>query len=154
MKYDKSGTGWGNRGIYWACEAKRGNCTDFHALFIGLARSAGIPRKFGIGFSVPSDEPSGEIGDYHCWAEFYLNDDGWIPLDASEAWKDLAKRAYLFGAHDTNRVQFSVGRHLVLAPPRAGPPLNYFIYPYIEVHGKPFTQVSQKFNYCDAVAER
>ena len=45
MKYDKTGTGWGNGDIYWACDAKRGNCTDFHALFIGLARSAGIPAS-------------------------------------------------------------------------------------------------------------
>jgi hypothetical protein len=36
MAYDKSGTGWGNGDIKWACDAKRGNCTDFHALFIGL----------------------------------------------------------------------------------------------------------------------
>ena len=72
MKYDKSGTGWGNGDIYWACDAKRGNCTDFHALFIGLARSAGIPAKFEIGLPVPADKSSGEIGGYHCWAEFYF----------------------------------------------------------------------------------
>ena len=152
MKYDKSGTGWGNGDIYWACETKRGNCTDFHALFIGLARSAGIPAKFEIGLPLPTDKPSGEIGGYHCWAEFYLNGDGWVPLDASEAWKDPSKRAYFFGAHDANRVQFSVGRDLVLAPPQAGTPLNYFIYPYVEMDGKPFTQVSKKFTYRDAVA--
>jgi len=152
MKYDKSGTGWGNGDIYWACETKRGNCTDFHALFIGLARSAGIPAKFEIGFPLPTNKQSGEIGGYHCWAEFYLNGYGWVPLDASEAWKDPSKRAYFFGAHDANRVQFNVGRDLVLAPPQAGPPLNYFIYPYVEMDGKPFTQVSKKFTYRDAVA--
>ena len=31
MVYDKSGTGWGNGDIYWACDVKTGNCTDFHA---------------------------------------------------------------------------------------------------------------------------
>ena len=71
MKYDKSGAGWGNGDIYWACDAKRGNCTDFHALFIGLARSVGIPAKFEIGLPVPAAKSSGEIGGYHCWAEFY-----------------------------------------------------------------------------------
>ncbi|HEV3254702.1 MAG TPA: transglutaminase-like domain-containing protein [Candidatus Acidoferrales bacterium] len=152
MKYDKSGTGWGNGDIYWACDAKRGNCTDFHALFIGLARAAGIPAKFEIGLPVPADKPDGEIGGYHCWAEFYLEGYGWVPVDASEAWKDPSRRDYFFGAHDANRVQFSVGRDLTLAPPQAGPPLNYFIYPYIEVDGKPFAQVSRKFSFRDVPA--
>jgi transglutaminase-like putative cysteine protease len=147
MKYDKSGTGWGNGDIYWACDAKRGNCTDFHSLFIGLARSAGIPAKFEIGFSVPPSVPSGEIGGYHCWAEFYLKGLGWVPIDASEAWKDPARREYFFGAHDANRVQFSIGRDLTLAPPQAGPPLNYFIYPYVEVDGKAFSPVTKRFSF-------
>ena len=152
MKYDKSGTGWGNGDLYWACETKRGNCTDFHALFIGLARSAGIPAKFEIGFPLPPNKQSGEISGYHCWAEFYLNGYGWVPLDASEAWKDPSKHAYFFGANDANRVQFNVGRDLVLAPPQAGPPLNYFIYPYVEMDGRPFTQVSKKFTYRDVAS--
>ncbi|MGH9748103.1 MAG: transglutaminase-like domain-containing protein [Candidatus Acidiferrales bacterium] len=152
MKYDKSGSGWGNGDIYWACDAKRGNCTDFHALFIGLARSAGIPAKFEMGLPVPADKPSGEIGGYHCWAEFYLNGYGWVPVDASEAWKDKSRRDYFFGAHDANRVQFSVGRDVTLTPLQAGPPLNYFIYPYVEVDGKPFTQVTKKFSFRDVNA--
>ena len=152
MKYDKSGTGWGNGDIYWACDAKRGNCTDFHSLFIGLARSAGIPAKFEIGFPLPAGATSGEIGGYHCWAEFYLNGYDWVPIDASEAWKDPSKREYFFGAHDANRVQFSVGRDLILAPPQAGPPLNYFVYPYVEVNGKPFSQVNKKFSFRDVNA--
>jgi hypothetical protein len=69
MAYDKSGTGWGNGDIYWACDAKRGNCTDFHALFIGLNRAVGIPAKFEIGFPIPGDRGQGEIGGYHCWAD-------------------------------------------------------------------------------------
>jgi transglutaminase-like putative cysteine protease len=149
MKYDKSGTGWGNGDIYWACDAKRGNCTDFHSLFIGLARSAGIPAKFEIGFPLPAGAQSGEIGGYHCWAEFYLKGYGWVPIDASEAWKDPSKRDYFFGAHDANRVQFSVGRDLTLAPPQSGPSLNYFIYPYVEVDGKPFSSVNKKFSFRD-----
>ncbi|HUK90603.1 MAG TPA: transglutaminase domain-containing protein, partial [Blastocatellia bacterium] len=43
MKYDKSGEGWGHGDILYACDAKHGNCTDFHALFIGLCRASGIP---------------------------------------------------------------------------------------------------------------
>jgi transglutaminase-like putative cysteine protease len=149
MKYDKSGTGWGNGDIVWACDAKRGNCTDFHALFMGLARSVGIPARFSIGFPLPPERGSGEIPGYHCWAEFHLKGEGWIPVDASEAAKHPEKRDYFFGAHDENRVQLSVGRDLVLAPPQLGEPLNYFVYPYVEVDGKPFTQVEKSFRYAD-----
>jgi transglutaminase-like putative cysteine protease len=149
MSYDKSGTGWGNGDITWACDAKRGNCTDFHALFIGLNRAAGIPARFSIGFPLPPEHGQGEIPGYHCWAEFYLPGFGWVPVDASEARKHLDKRAYFFGAHDENRVQFSTGRDLVLNPPQAGAPLNYFVYPYAEVNGQPYTHIEKTFRYKD-----
>jgi transglutaminase-like putative cysteine protease len=149
MSYDKTGTGWGNGDIYWACDAKRGNCTDFHALFIGLARAVGIPAKFEIGLPLPEARGQGEIGGYHCWAEFYLAGYGWVPVDASEARKNPGKRSYFFGALDENRVQFTVGRDLVLAPRQAGAPLNYFIYPYVEVDGQPFAKVVKGFSYQD-----
>jgi len=153
MSYDKSGTGWGNGDIYWACDTKRGNCTDFHALFIGLNRAEGIPAKFAIGFPIPPDRGQGEIAGYHCWAEFYLNGFGWVPVDASEARKHLEKKAYFFGAHDENRLQFSTGRDLVLKPAQAGAPLNYFIYPYVEVNGQPFQKVTKTFHYKDQEAQ-
>jgi transglutaminase-like putative cysteine protease len=152
MRYDKSGTGWGNGDIYWACDAKRGNCTDFHALFIGLARAAGIPAKFAIGFPLPAERGGGEIAGYHCWAEFYLAGYGWVPVDTSEASKHPEKREYFFGAHDENRVQLSVGRDIVLAPPQRGEPLNYFIYPYVEVDGKPVAKVERSFRFRDLAA--
>ena len=53
MKYDKSGTGWGRGDALYACDAKRGNCTEFHALVIGMARSVGIPARFAIGLPLP-----------------------------------------------------------------------------------------------------
>ena len=71
MRYDKSGTGWGHGDALYACSAKHGNCTDFHALFISMARSQHIPARFEIGFSIPTDKHSGEIPGYHCWADFY-----------------------------------------------------------------------------------
>jgi transglutaminase-like putative cysteine protease len=55
VKYDKTGKGWGRDDIYYACDARRGNCTDFHAIFIGYARAMGIPARFSIGFPLPSD---------------------------------------------------------------------------------------------------
>jgi transglutaminase-like putative cysteine protease len=55
MRDDKSGTGWGNGDVTWACTAKRGNCTDFHSLFICTMQAAGIPSRFEIGFPIPAD---------------------------------------------------------------------------------------------------
>lgn len=149
MSYDKSGDGWGHGDIYWACDMKRGNCTDFHALFTGLNRAVGIPAKFAIGFPIPPDRGEGEIGGYHCWAEFWLDGYGWVPVDTSEARKHPEKREYFFGAHDENRVEFSEGRDLVLAPRQAGEPLNFFVYPYVEVDGKPWEKVERTFTYRD-----
>ncbi len=149
MRYDKSGTGWGRGDAEWACDAKRGNCSDFHSVFISMARSQGIPARFSIGFPLPADTSSGQIAGYHCWAEFYGPHSGWVPVDISEAWKDRSKKDYFFGAHDANRLQFSTGRDLVLAPRQAGEPLNYFVYPYVEVDGKKYENVSTRFSFAE-----
>lgn len=149
MKYDKTGTGWGHGDVLYACDAKKGNCTDFHSLFIAMARSQGIPARFEIGFPLPADKHSGEIAGYHCWSDFYVKSMGWIPVDISEAWKHPEKRDYFFGSHDVNRVQFSMGRDLRLAPAQDGKPLNYFVYPYVEVDGQEYANVSTAFSFAD-----
>ena len=82
-------------------------------------------------------------------AEFYLKGYGWVPVDASEASKHPEKKEYFFGAHDENRVQLSIGRDIELSPPQAGAPLNYFIYPYVEVDGVPFKDLQKKFSFRD-----
>ncbi|WP_052635733.1 transglutaminase-like domain-containing protein [Spirosoma luteum] len=146
VKYDKTGTGWGRGDIYYACDARRGNCTDFHAVFIGYCRAVGIPARFAIGFSLPTDRPAGQISGYHCWAEFWANGIGWVPVDASEAARNPARRQYFFGAHDENRIEFSVGRDLTLYPGQTNP-LNYFIYPYAEVDNEPITTLANHVEY-------
>lgn len=150
VKYDKSGQGWGRGDIYFACDERRGNCTDFHAIFIGYCRALGIPARFAIGFPLPADRGAGQISGYHCWAEGYIKGIGWVPVDASEAAKNPNKREYFFGAHDENRVEFSIGRDLTLNPKQAGEPLNYFIYPYAEVDGKPLATIEKSFAYRDS----
>lgn len=149
MKYDKSGMGWGNGDLYYACDIRRGNCTDFHALFIGLSRAAGIPAKFVIGFPIPPEKGKGTVAGYHCWAEFHLDGFGWVPVDTSEAAKDKSKRAYFFGTLDPNRIEFTTGRDILLSPAQKGDRLNYFIYPYVEVDGKAHAEVERKFAYQD-----
>ena len=152
MRYDKTGTGWGHGDVLYACDAKKGNCTDFHSLFIAMARSQGIPARFEIGFPLPPDKHSAEIAGYHCWADFYADGKGWIPVDISEAWKHPEKHDYFFGSHDVNRVQFSMGRDLRLNPEQDGKPLNYFVYPYVEVDGQEYANVSLAFSFEDVAA--
>jgi hypothetical protein len=47
MRYDKSGEGWGRGDEMWACDSKRGNCTDFHSVLIGMMRSSGRVSLLG-----------------------------------------------------------------------------------------------------------
>jgi transglutaminase-like putative cysteine protease len=142
MTYDTTKPGWGRGDTERACDVKAGNCTDFHSLFISLARSRAIPARFVMGVSVPN-EASGTVRGYHCWAEFYLDGKGWVPVDVSEAWKseDPAVQNFLFGNLDFDRVELTVGRDIVLHG-QSGPPLNYFIHPYVEVDGKPWLETS------------
>ena len=119
----------------------------------GPGCSQHIPARFEIGFPLPAKKNSGEIAGYHCWAEFYDPQHGWVPVDISEAWKDQSKKDYFFGAHDANRVQFSMGRDLVLSPPQAGDPLNYFVYPYVEVNGKKWENISNQFSFAAAAGK-
>ncbi|MBI2248194.1 MAG: transglutaminase domain-containing protein, partial [Armatimonadetes bacterium] len=113
VAYDKSAPGYGRGDTRRACLLGKGNCTDFHSLFLSMARAAQIPSRFKIGVVIPppdgfaererprsgraSGAPSGggiipqdtwrTIPGYHCWAEFYEPWQGWVPVDASEAWK-------------------------------------------------------------------
>jgi transglutaminase-like putative cysteine protease len=149
VRYDKSGKGWGRGDIYYACETRRGNCTDFHAIFIGYCRTLGIPARFAIGVPLPAARGAVEIAGYHCWAEFFANGIGWIPIDASEGAKDPSRRTYFFGAHDENRIEFSRGRDLTLVPQQKSSPVNFLIDAYAELDGKPFSGVKTLIKFRD-----
>ena len=151
MRYDKSQPGYGNGDVLWACNSRFGNCTDFHSLFISLSRSQGVPARFEIGFPIPDERGEGKIDGYHCWAFFYTNEQGWVPTDISEADKHPDMKDYYFGNLTENRVTFTVGRDIDLVPQQDGPPLNFFVYPYAEVDGKPLDkeQMGLDFSYVD-----
>jgi transglutaminase-like putative cysteine protease len=155
MQYSKKGTGWGQGDAVWACDSRYGNCTDFHSLFIALARTNKLPARFEIGFALPPERGAGQIAGYHCWAQFSPDGKSWIPVDISQANqladKDPKMVGYLFGNLTEDRVAFSVGRDLTLVPAQAGPPLNFFIYPYVEVEGKPYPadRIRGNFSYKD-----
>lgn len=146
VKYDKSGQGWGRGDAVYACDVRKGNCTDFHSLFIGQARSLGIPARFFMGFSLPENATEGKIGGYHCWAEFYVEGKGWLPVDASEASKFPDKKDSYFTVLDPHRIQFSMGRDIRL-PEASSEPVNFFIYPYVEVDGKNHPKVKNDFSF-------
>ncbi len=151
LTYGKDKPGWGEGDSTWACESKTGNCTDFHSLFMSLARSRGIPAKFEIGFGLPEKRGAGDVPGYHCWAKFRPDGKGWVPVDISEANKHPDKRAYYFGNLTEDRVAFSTGRDLTLVPKQDGGPVNFFIYPYVEVDGMvwPQTKIQKTFSFHD-----
>jgi transglutaminase-like putative cysteine protease len=140
MTYDKSGKGWGRGDTNHACDVGKGNCTDFHALFMSLSRASGIPAGFEIGLYLPYKRNSDEaLGGYHCWSYFRVPGKTWVPVDISEADRFPDRMGYFFGNHTSNRVTLSVGRDLVLEPKQDGEPLNYLLNPYAEADGKPAT---------------
>ena len=139
MKYDKpeGDKGWGRGDAEWACDAKFGNCTDFHSYFMGLARAKGLPARFEMGFSVPGGaEKEVTIGGYHCWAYVWIEGHGWMPVDISEADKKADKAEYFFGTLDPDRVTMTGGRDLTLTPTPASGVQNFFVYPLAEVDGQ------------------
>ena len=151
MRYDKSQPGYGTGDAVWACNSQFGNCTDFHSLYISLMRSQQVPARFEIGFPLPADQTSGKIGGYHCWAWFHVAGEGWVPVDISEADKHPEMKEYYFGHLTPDRVQFTTGRDIELVPASQASPLNYFIYPHVEVNGQvyPKEKVKLSFSFSD-----
>ena len=134
-----------------------GKCADISSVFVALARASGVPAREIFGLRLPSGA-EGEITRWqHCWSEFYLPGRGWIAVDPADVRKAIltqkisleeAKpiREYYFGAVDERRVEYGTGRDLVLTPPQAGGPLNYFMYPYAEADGRPLNEDLYGFN--------
>ena len=135
VRYAKQGI-YGTGDANYACDSKSGNCTEFHSLFISLARSAGIPARFAVGAGIPSARNMGGVDGYHCWAEFYA-EDKWWPVDISEADKYTALATYYFGHHPANRIEFSQGRDIAPNPMPQSGPINFLAYPVLEIEGVP-----------------
>ncbi len=142
MAYKKADGGWGQADVSYACNALSGNCTDYHAYFVALARAANIPARFAIGASIPSGRDEGGVDGYHCWAEFYA-DGKWWPVDISEADKFTSLSMYYFGHHPANRIELSRGRNLIVEPSPKSGPINFLAYPVLEVDGE--AQKAKKF---------
>jgi len=136
MQYDKSVPGWGLGDIPYCLKVGKGNCTDFHTLFIALARADGIPARWNVGFPLA-------YGDGTPGA-------GWIPVDISEARKHPELKDYFFGHLSGNRILMSRARDFRL--PDDATPRNYLVYPVARVDGRDATGVEWTFRYTDVAA--
>jgi transglutaminase-like putative cysteine protease len=134
----------------------RGKCVDFSSVFVGLSRTSGVPAREILGTRISKD---GDItGAYHCRAEFYLPNYGWVSVDPSDVAKLMLNenldindskvvkaRDYFFGAQTETYIDFSTGRDIILNPEQEEGPLNYFMYPYAEVNRKALDFISQEY---------
>ncbi|QJA06409.1 transglutaminase domain-containing protein [Thermosulfurimonas marina] len=127
-----------------------GKCADLNSVFVALCRAAGVPAREIFGLRLSREVRDTLSGGQHCWAEFYVPGYGWVPADPADVLKaalvkgvsptgpELASlREYFFGAVEPYRIELSRGRGLRLNPPQAGPPVNYFAYPYVEFDDQP-----------------
>ncbi|HIH14294.1 MAG TPA: transglutaminase domain-containing protein [Nanoarchaeota archaeon] len=64
----------------YVLETKRGVCDEFSNLFIALARSVGIPARYVVGSAYTNAQDINDF-QYHAWAEVWLPEYGWIPID-------------------------------------------------------------------------
>ena len=130
-----------------------GKCADLNALYVGLARAAGLPARDVYGLRVAKSELGykslGVATDkvskaQHCRAEVYLNQYGWIPVDPADVRKVVLEeppgnlklndemvtkaRARLFGSWEMNWMGYNYA-HDVALPGSSGQPLVFFMYP-------------------------
>ncbi len=133
-----------------------GKCADLNALYVGLARAAGLPARDVYGIRVAKSElgykslgASSEkvTKAQHCRAEVYLNDYGWVPVDPADVRKVVleeppgnrplddvmvkAARQRLFGSWEMNWMAYNFA-HDVALPGSAGAPVTFFMYPQAE----------------------
>ncbi|MBX7482457.1 transglutaminase family protein [Qipengyuania qiaonensis] len=64
-----------------AFAAANGVCQDHAHIFIGIARSLGIPARYVSGYLMMNDRIEQEAG--HAWAEAYVEELGWVGFDIS-----------------------------------------------------------------------
>jgi transglutaminase-like putative cysteine protease len=146
----------GNGDVCVLLKNLRGKCVDFSSVFVALSRTSGVPAREILGTRISKN---GDItGAYHCRAEFYLPNYGWVPVDPSDVAKLMLNenlnindskvieaRDYFFGAQTEAYIDLSTGRDVVLNPEQDEGPLNYFMYPYAEVNGLALDFISQEY---------
>jgi transglutaminase-like putative cysteine protease len=147
------GCGWGDIKTMLETRNFGGKCGDLNAMFVGLARSVGIPARDVYGVRVARSQhgyASLGVGTenvtraQHCRAEFYAQGRGWIPVDPADvrkvvleeppgnlalnSEKVVAARKRLFGSWEMNWLAYSYA-HDVRLPSSNGAKIPYFMYP-------------------------
>lgn len=147
-----------------------GKCADLNALFVGLARAAGLPARDVYGIRVADSKfgykslgKSGEISKaQHCRAEVWLSGFGWVAVDPADVRKVVleekpgltlqdeevvAVREKLFGAWEMNWLAYNFA-HDIKLPGSAGPRIPFMMYPQGENVGGRFDSLDPtKFTY-------
>ena len=150
-----------------------GKCGDINALFVGLARSVGVPARdvYGIrlapsafGYRELGGNPASLKGAQHCRAEVFLKDYGWVAMDPADVGKVMRLETpewlkttnhpvvapvnkALFGGWEGNWLAFNVA-HDVKLPGSVGPRLGFFMYPNAENAGGRLDQLDpDNFKY-------
>ena len=133
-----------------------GKCADLNALFVGLARAAGLPARdvYGIrtakselGYKSLGASSNNVTKAQHCRAEVYLTGYGWVPVDAADVRKvmleeapgnrplddEMVKKARvrLFGSWEMNWMAYNFAQDVAL-PGSSGPPVRFLMYPQAE----------------------
>lgn len=133
-----------------------GKCADINALYVGLARAAGLPARDVYGIRVaPSRQGYKSLGaatevitkSQHCRAEVWIEGLGWLPVDPADVRKVALEeppgglpltaepvarqRAALFGSWEMNWAPFNTAHDLAL-PGAAGPTIPFLMYPVAE----------------------
>jgi transglutaminase-like putative cysteine protease len=136
-----------------------GKCADLNALYVGLARSVGLPARDVYGIRVaPSKFGYKSLGTgspnitkaQHCRAEVHIAGLGWVPVDPADVRKVVleeppgnlpladamvaAARKTLFGAWEMNWLAYNVA-HDVSLPGSNGPAVDFLMYPQAEIAG-------------------
>jgi len=133
-----------------------GKCADLNALYVGLARAAGLPARDVYGIRVASTElrykSLGAASEnitkaQHCRAEVYIGSYGWVPVDPADVRKIVLEeppgnrtlhdeivekaRARLFGSWEMNWIAYNFA-HDVALPGSTEVRLGFLMYPQAE----------------------
>jgi transglutaminase-like putative cysteine protease len=133
-----------------------GKCADLNALYVGLARSVGLPARdvYGIrvvpsqfGFKSLGAGSSNVTKAQHCRAEVWLSGSGWTPIDPADVRKVVleeppgnlgmkdpkvvAARKALFGSWEGNWIAFNTA-HDVKLPGSNEAAIPFLMYPQAE----------------------
>jgi transglutaminase-like putative cysteine protease len=172
------GCGWGDIKAMLETGNFGGKCGDLNALFVGLARSVGVPARDVYGLRVARSAHGYQslgVGSpavtraQHCRAEFFAQGPGWVPVDPADVRKVvleeppgnlpmgndkvLAARKRLFGSWEMNWLAYNMGHDIAL-PNSRGPKLPYLMYPNGETGAERLDQLDpDAFKYSISARE-